>query len=340
MTTVRAAAVHAAPVLLDLDASVEKAVTLVGQAAGEGAELVVFPEVFLPGFPYWINCYPPITQTPLNVRYAAASVEVDGPEVRALRDAARRHGVHVVMGLSERDSGTLYNAQAVIDARGGLLGVHRKLQPTYAERYIWGQGDGSTLRVWETGVGRVGALACWEHTMNLARHALITQGEQIHAGSWPGLSTLAGFTEVFDPQVEAMSRSHAITGQCFVVVAGSPVTEQTLGVMTEALGPQEFMTVGGGWSAIIHPMTPYLAGPHTGGEERLLVADLDLDDIAAVKTFVDASGHYGRREILQLVVDDEPKRALRRRSAEGPEPAHDEVDLTATEQGEPAQASP
>ncbi len=188
--------------------------------------------------------------------------------------------------------------------------MHRKLQPTFAERTVWGQGDGSTLRVVDTAAGRVGALACWEHTMNLARQALVVQGEQIHAGSWPGLSTLAGFNEVFDPQVEAMSRSHAITGQTFVVVASNPVTQQMLDVMAEALGEQEFVGVGGGWSAIIHPMTPYLAGPHIGSEETILVADLDLDELGGVKVFVDSAGHYGRAEVLRLDIDDRPKSAV------------------------------
>lgn len=310
MTVIRAAAVHAAPVFLDTDATVEKARQLIGDAAGQGAQLVVFPEVFVPGFPYWINCYPPIVQAGLHTRYGAASISPDGPEMGAIREAAREHGCTVVIGFSERDGGTLYNSQATIDADGTLVGVHRKLQPTFAERTVWGQGDASTLSVHDTAVGRVGGLVCWEHTMNLARHALIAQEMQIHAGSWPGLSTLAGFTEVFDPQLEAMSRSHAITGQCFVVVACSPVTKQMLDVMEEALGPQEFLTAGGGWSAIIHPMTPYLAGPHTGGEETVLVADLDLAEIDAAKVFVDATGHYSRRELLRLVVDTEPKAAM------------------------------
>jgi predicted amidohydrolase len=164
--------------------------------------------------------------------------------------------------------------------------------------------------------------------MNLARHALIAQDEQIHAGAWPGLSTLVGFTEVFDPQVEAMSRNHAITGQCFVVVAASPVTQEMLDLMVDALGPQEFLGVGGGWSAIIHPMTPYLAGPHTGLDERLLVADLDLSEIAGVKVFVDATGHYSRRELLRLDVDTEPKVAMRT-TGDGGMPADRPPALTA-----------
>lgn len=312
MPPIRVASVHAAPEFLDAEASIAKAAEWIGKAADQGARLVVFPEVFVPGFPYWINLYPPIVQAGLHARYAAQGVDLDGPMLDPVRAAARQAGAVVVLGVNERDGGTLYNTQVFIDERGEVIGRHRKLQPTFAERTVWGQGDGSTLSVWQTSVGRLGGLVCWEHTMNLARHALIAQGEQIHAGSWPALSTLVGFREVFDPQVEAMSRNHAITGQCFVIVSQNPVTQQMLDVMADELGPQEFLTVGGGWSAIIHPMTPYLAGPHTGLEEKVLVAEIDLDDIAGVKVFVDATGHYSRREILRLTVDDEAKSAVTR----------------------------
>jgi predicted amidohydrolase len=316
MTPIPVAAVHAAPEFLDREASIAKAAEWIGKAAERGARLVVFPEVFVPGFPYWINLYPPIVQPGLHARYAAASVDLSGSQLAPVRAAACAAGSVVVLGVSEVDGGTLYNTQVFIDERGEIIGRHRKLQPTFAERTVWGQGDGSTLKVWDTSVGRLGGLVCWEHTMNLARHALIGQGEQIHASSWPGLSTLVGFREVFDPQVEAMTRNHALTGQCFVVVAQSPVTQQMLDVMSEALGPQDFLTTGGGWSAIIHPMTPYLAGPHTGSDEELLVADIDLDEIPGVKVFVDATGHYSRSEVLRLVVDDEAKSPVVRTSAD------------------------
>lgn len=314
MTRFKAAAAHAASVFLDREASIEKACKLIAEAGEQDVKLIVFPEVFVPGFPYWINCYPPLDQLGINTRYAAQSVEVPGPDIGRVQQAARRAGTNVVLGVSERDGGTQYNTQVFIDEQGNLLGRHRKLQPTYAERYIWGQGDGSTLSVWHTSVGRLGGLACWEHTMNLARHALILKGEQVHAASWPAFSTCAGLSEVFDQQVEAMSRNHAITGQCFVIVAENPVTQEMLDVMHEALGPQEMMQVGGGWSAIINPMTAYLAGPHTGLDETLLVAEIDLAEIAVLKNLVDAGGHYSRREILRLVIDEERKVPLERRN--------------------------
>jgi len=304
-STLRVAAVHAAPVFLDVDATVDKAAGLIRQAGREGIELVVFPEVFVPGFPYWINCYPPLLQNPLHERYLACSLAVPGPEVDQLRLAARDAGVAAVVGVNERVGSSLFNTQVFIDRDGTLVGRHRKLQPTFAERTIWSQGDGSTLNVWPMAGGvRVGGLVCWEHTMNLARHALAGLGEQVHAASWPALSTLRGWEGLFDEQVEVMCRNHAITAQTFVIVAQNPVGQDVLDVMAETLGPQDLLTTGGGWSAVIHPQTRLLAGPRTGQEQGLVGADIDLADIAALKVVVDSVGHYARSDVLRLVVDE------------------------------------
>ena len=299
------AAVHAAPVFLDVAATVEKACGLVAQAGDAGVELLVFPEVFVPGFPYWINCYPPLLQNPLHERYLAASVRIPGPEADRLGEAARAAGVAIVVGVNERVGSTLFNTQVFIDADGTLLGRHRKLQPTFAERTVWAQGDGSTLKVWPMAGGvRVGGLVCWEHTMNLARHALATMGEQVHAASWPALSTLRGWEGLFDEQVSVMCRNHAITAQTFVVVSQNPVGQDVLDVMHAALGPQDLLTTGGGWSAVIHPQTPILAGPRIGADEGLVVAEIDLADVEALKIVVDSVGHYSRSEVLRLVIDE------------------------------------
>ncbi len=263
----KVAAVHASPVLLDAEATVAKACGLIAEAGRQQISLVVFPEVFVPGFPYWINLYPPAAQFGMHARYLAASVEVPGPLMTRVQDAAREAQVNVVLGVCERDGGTLYNAQVHIDEQGVLLGKHRKLQPTYAERFVWGQGDGSTLSVFDTRLGRVGGLVCWEHTMNLARQALILKGEQLHAASWPGLATHRGLEESFDLQVEAMSRTHALTGQCFVIVAQNPLTQEMVDVMEAELGPQDLQPAGGGWSAIFDPTGMLAAGPHIGAEE-------------------------------------------------------------------------
>jgi predicted amidohydrolase len=315
MTTgkkVKLAAAHVAPVFMNTAATVDKACAWIERAADENVDLLVFPEVFLPGFPYWINLYAPLVQAGLNRVYQDESVEVPGAAVGALQDAARRCEVAVVMGASERqrDGRTCYNSSIVIDADGSVLGVHRKLKPTYAERYVWGQGDGSTLGVYASRAGRVGALACWEHTMNLARQALIDQRQEIHAALWPGLSTLAGFDQVANLQIEAMMRNHALTGQCFVVCASSPVTAEMLDYLERKVGPQQMLGAGGGWSAVIHPFAATLAGPVTGAAEQLVAADVDLDDLKDVKMWVDTTGHYSRPDVLQLVFNRTQQRTM------------------------------
>jgi nitrilase len=306
---VKLAAAHVAPVFMNAMASAEKAASWIEEAGAQDVDLVVFPEVFLPGFPYWINCYAPLIQSDMNTRYQEESVTVDGPEVALLAEAARSAGVSVVMGASERrvEGRTCHNSAIFITPKQGVVGVHRKLQPTYAERYIWGQGDGSTLIAPEMPVGRVSALCCWEHTMNLARQSMIDLQAQVHAALWPSLSTLAGFEGLADLQIEAMMRNHAFTGGCFLVAAASPVAPDVLAFLEAELGPQEFLSTGGGWSAIIHPFAPNVAGPHTGAEETLLVAEVNLEEIHGAKQWLDGTGHYARPEILKLVVDRRAK---------------------------------
>nr|GAT55790.1 predicted protein [Mycena chlorophos] len=305
---IRAAAVHAAPIYMDKSATTAKVVEIIQQAGSRGLVLLVFPETFIPGYPYFIECYPPLAQVSALAIYAEQSVETGGPEILAIRNACRDAGVAISLGVSERLEGgyTLFNSQLNIDANGDLLGVHRKLQPTYVERAVWAQGSGATLKTYTFSAGfNLGGLCCWENTMHLARQALIEQNEQIHAAAWPALSTMAGFATVANAQIAALTQSHALMCQAFVICASSYIDDSCLEWMTTHLGPQEFVKLGGGWSAIVHPFCAYLAGPHEG-EEKLVEAEIDLGELRGVKVWIDAAGHYKRPEVLKLVVDEKP----------------------------------
>lgn len=298
------AAAHASSVMLDKAATLAKACDLLQEAGRLGVELVCFPETFIPGFPYWINLYPPADQHGVYLAYADQSVDLRGDALRPLRDAAAKAGCAVVIGLSEVVGATMYNTQVFIGQDGEILGKHRKLQPTYAERMLWAQGDGSTLAVHDMPVGRVGGLICYEHMLNLARQALIDQDMQIHCASWP---TFASHRDAraagFDSRVEVLMRAHAITGQCFVIVAENPVTQQNIDAIEAVMGPQAALGPGGGWSGIIAPSGDFVAGPHLGPEERLVVAEIDLDATRRAKVLADTAGHYARPEVLGLSVN-------------------------------------
>lgn len=307
----KVAAAHAAPVFMDKKATIKKVIGLIEQAAQDDIKLLVFPETFVPCYPYWIMCYPPLKQVDALAKYAEESVVVESnnEDVGAIQDACRRSGVAINLGISERMAGshTLFNSQVTIDSDGSILGVHRKLQPTYMERFVWAQGNGSSLRNWPLSLGyNLGGLACWEHTMNGARQALIMQNEHIHAGAWPGLSTIPGFEAVGDAQIEALMKAHALTAQVFVITASNYVDDTCLDWLKENLGEQDLIKAGGGWSSVLHPFCSFIAGPHTGAEEKLVQGEIDFSQLGPIKVWIDAAGHYQRPEILQFNFDTRP----------------------------------
>ncbi len=317
---VRAAAVQIAPDLTSRAGTMERVLNAVTEAADKGAEFIVFPETFVPFYPYFSFVLPPVQQGPEHLRLYEEAVTVPSPETRALAEAARTRGVVLVVGVNERDHGSLYNTQLIFDADGTLALKRRKITPTYHERMIWGQGDGAGLKVVDTAVGRVGALACWEHYNPLARYALMTQHEEIHAAHFPG--SLVG--PIFGEQIEVTMRHHALEAGCFVVNATGWLTEDQIA----SIHPDPKLQKGlrdGCMTCIITPEGRHAAPPLTGGE-GMVIADLDMKLITKRKRMMDSVGHYARPELLRLLHDTRPALPRQDRAAEPMDPEPMEVE--------------
>jgi nitrilase len=306
---VRAAAVQAESAVLDVEAGTEKACRLIAEAAGLGARLIVFPESFIPVYPngsLWgrgLSRFGAPEAKRAFARMHRNSVQVPGPVTDRIARAAREAQALVVIGVSEREAqrDTLFNTLVFLGPDGTLLGKHRKLVPTNHERLIWGMGDGSTLGVFETPVGRVGGLICWENWMPLARFALYAQGEQIH------LAPAADDREVF----LVNARNTAAEGRVFVVCVNTYLRKSRYPAdfeLQEDLAPLP-EELGTGGSAIIGPDGEFLAGP-LWNQEGILIADLDLDRITEERQLLDVTGHFARPDVLSLRFNRSPLRSL------------------------------
>ena len=255
VNTIKVAAAQIRPVLFSLKGSVQRVLSAMEEAAGEGVELIVFPETFLPYYPYFSFVEPAVLMGRSHLALYEQAVTVPGPATDAIAAAARQYRMHVLLGINERDGGSLYNTQLLIDANGEIVLKRRKITPTYHERMVWGQGDGAGLKVVSTSLGKVGALACWEHYNPLARFSLMAQGEEIHCAQFPG--SLVG--PIFSEQTAVTMRHHALEAGCFVICS------------TAWLDPDDYSTItpdtslhkafqGGCHTAVISPEGRYLAG--------------------------------------------------------------------------------
>lgn len=291
-----AAAVQAAPVYMDRDATIDKACALIAEAGNAGARLIVFPETWVPTYPFW-HTTANVFSGKLYTELWKNSVEDPSPATERLAAAAKASNAYVVMGANERDTagrGTLYNAMLWFSPDGVLAHKHRKLMPTFTERTIWGFGDGSDLAVLDSPLGRMGGLICWEHQMTLVKYALYAQGEQVHCAQWPAYASQ-------NDHIDFGMRQYAFEGACFVVSA--------CGVTPEGRLPKELFNddrPANGGTAIIGPRGQYLAGPIFDAEE-ILYAEIDLEDAIREKHSRDVAGHYARPDVLQLVVNTRPK---------------------------------
>ncbi len=315
IATVKAAVVQAAPILFDRGASIEKACRLTAEAADLGARLILFPEAFVPAYPRGFTFGTAIGSRSaagrrLWERYWANSVIIPSPATDALGAAARAAGAYLAIGVIERDGeasgGTLYCTVLYFGPDGRLLGKHRKLKPTAAERLIWGQGDGSTLTVLDTEYGKIGGLICWENYMPLARTALYAKGVELY------LAPTADSRETW----QATLRHIACEGRCFVLGCNQYVTKAMYPVdlpcIEELAGQPEVMCRGG--SAIVSPLGELLAGP-LYDREGILTADLDLAEVARAKFDFDVVGHYARPDVFQLHVNEHRAVSVNRRES-------------------------
>lgn len=310
---VKVAAAHVASVFLNKAATTEKAVSVIREAARNGAQLIVFPESFLPAFPIWAALWAPIHNHDLFEALVHNSVQVPGPELAKIAGEARRNGVHVSFGLSERSSisdGCLWNSNVLIGEDGHLLNHHRKLVPTFYEKLVWANGDGAGLRVIQTPLGRIGALICGENTNPLARYSLMCQGEQIHISSWPPLwptrppRTGTNYDNVSANRIRAAA--HSFEAKAFGIVCA--------GFMDKPM--RDFLVDRDAAVAEIVDATPRAASlfvDPTGAkmgeilqkEEGILYADFELDRCIEPKQFHDVVGYYNRFDVFDLRITRE-----------------------------------
>jgi len=303
---IKVAVVQAAPVLFDREATVEKACGLIEQVADQGAQLILFPEAFIPAYPRGLAFGTVVgSRSPVGrrvwQRYWENTVEVPGPTTLKLGEAAKKANVYLAMGVIERDAarstGTVYCTLLYFGPDGRLLGKHQKLKPTGGERLIWGEGDGSTLTVIQTEIGNIGGLICWENYMPLARMAMYDKGVELY---------LAPTADARDTW-QATLRHIACEGRCFVLGCNQYMTKEMypddLKELKELDEQPEIMCRGG--SAIISPLGKVLAGP-LYEQEGILFADLDLGAIARSKFDFDVVGHYARPDVFQLTVNEKP----------------------------------
>ena len=314
----KVAAAHVAPVFLDLEATVEKACSVIEEAARHGAQLVAFPETYVPAFPVWCSLRAPIHNHDLFRRLAASSMLAPGPELGRVAAAAKRCGVFVSLGFNERTEasvGCIWNSNALIGDDGTVLNHHRKLVPTFWEKLVWANGDGAGLTVAQTRIGKVGMLICGENTNPLARYTLMAQGEQIHVSTyppvWPTRDPKAGGNYDLANAIRIRAGAHSFEAKAFNVVA-SGFMDKPMRDALAALDPEAARIVDGsprGVSMILGPAGEPI-GETLRDSEGILYADVDVAACVEPKQFHDVVGYYNRFDVFKLTVDRSANRPI------------------------------
>lgn len=312
----KVAAVQAAPVFMDLQATVQKTIKLIEDAAKGGAKLVNFAETWLPGYPLWAWLGPVANSMMSVIPYNENSLEIDSDEFRAIQAAARQNNIFVCFGFSERARGTLYIAQALIDNHGEIVFTRRKLKPTHVERTIFGSGDGSDFQVATTELGNIGALACWEHLQPLSKYVMFNDNEQIHCAAWPFLNMYKGIAYSLGAEINmAASAIYALEGQCFVLASAMVITEEVMNAVCQTDEQRALMQLGGGCSKIFGPDGAQISEDLPEDEEGLVYAEIDLNMIHIARAAADPAGHYARPDVVQVLLDRTKRHPVIEKSA-------------------------
>ena len=304
----RAAAVQAAPVFLDLDAGIERTVALIAEAAANDAQLIAFPETWLPGYPWFIWLDSPAWGMQFFPRYHDNSLEYGTPEAEKLAAAAREHGITVALGLSERRGGSLYIAQWIIGAgrRDDRAASQAQAHPRRAHGVRRGRRQ-RPLGLPDTPLGRIGGLCCWEHLQPLSKYAMYAQDEQVHIAAWPSFSLYRGGAYALGPEVNtAASRVYAVEGGCFVVAPCATVSPEMIELLCTDDAKKAMLLPGGGFARIYGPDGQMLHEPLAEDAEGLVYADLDLGMISLAKAAADPAGHYARPDVTRLLLNKTP----------------------------------
>jgi aliphatic nitrilase len=299
----KAAVAQVCPSFLNREETVDIACTTIEEAGRQGARIIAFPESFIPGYPHWLWVETPFGAARYFKEFFKNSVEVPSESTKLLSKSAKKANCYVVMGMTLREGGTLYNSMLFIDDKGEIMGYRRKLVPTVVERTIWGRGDGSDVRVYDTELGKIGGLICGENNMHLVKYALLAKGEQIHIANFPGspLKPMVGFDEAID----VILRCSALVGQIFILNAVNPVDEPMKKKLfdTPAKKKEFYVEANNGGSSVIGPRGQYLAKP-IFGKEMIVYADIDMEMIIDAKWASDCTGHYARPDVTKLLIQE------------------------------------